>query len=120
MPDPLQRLVLSRTLWLPGGPPLVGFVWQLAAHLRVATLPRKTRASWSRRVGVGSVLLAAMAMLGHVVRLARAPGGERALLQHVVSSVRVGPLVTGFDLLLDPLSAAACALACAVAIAGAV
>ncbi len=121
MPDPLQRLVLSRTLWLIVAPPLAGFVWHLLEPLRPAgKTPPVPRSQMTWRVGVGSVLVASTATLSHVVRLARAPEGARALLQHAGSSVRVGSLVTGFDLLFDRLSGSACAFACAVAIAGAV
>ena len=117
MPDPLQRLVLSRSLWLMVAPPMLGLFWHLAAHLRERRAG-KARMEWTRRVGFGSVLLASAATLGHVLTLARAPAEARALVQHVGSSVRTGPVVAGFDLLLDPLSGAASTLACAVAIAG--
>jgi hypothetical protein len=117
MPDPLQRLVLSRSLWLMVAPPILGFFWHLAAHL-LDRSAGKARMEWTRRVGFGSVLLASAVTLGHVLTLARAPAQARALFQHVGSSVRAGPVVAGFDLLLDPLSGAACTLACVVAIAG--
>ncbi len=118
MPDPLQRLVLSRTLWLMVAPPLLGFFWSLGRRLRPAAEAQPE--PWPRRVGVGSVLLASGATLVHVARLAYAPAGVGALLQRVGSGARIGPVDTGFDLLLDPLSGAACSLACAVAMAGAV
>ena len=78
------------------------------------------RTAWTRRVGVGSILLASASTLAHVVRLAQAPVGARVLLEHLGSNARTGPVVVGFDLMLDSLSGATCALACAVALAGAV
>ncbi|HEX4628685.1 MAG TPA: hypothetical protein VH137_07840, partial [Gemmatimonadales bacterium] len=78
----------------------------------------KARLEWTRRVGFGSILLASAVTLGHVLLLVRAPAQARVFVQHMGSTVGGVLLVAGFDLLLDPLSGAACALACAVAIAG--
>src|SRR3984957_10783220 len=68
-----ERLALSPTLWLALAPPLAAFVWQLARGLRAS---RRGGADdpWARRVGVGSVVLASGATLGHALRLARATG----------------------------------------------
>jgi hypothetical protein len=115
MSDPLQRAV-SRTLWLVVAPPLVAFVWQLARGLhgqRAADDP------WPRRLGAGSSLLSAAALLGHEFALVRAAKGTVALVEPAVGGARFGALEFGFALALDRLSAAACTLACVVALAAA-
>jgi hypothetical protein len=117
MPDPLQRFVSSRTLWVMVATPLFGFLWHLAACLRRSSQPRPGR--WARGIGVGCVALSSVVAALHVLKLAQEPVASRALWQHLGSSVRVGPFAAGFDLLLDPLSGVACSLACLVALASA-
>lgn len=115
MSDPLQRAV-SRTLWLVVAPPLVAFVWQLARGLRGQ---RAADDPWPRRLGAGSSLLSAAALLAHEFALVRAAKGTVALVEPAVGGARFGALEFGFALALDRLSAAACTLACVVALAAA-
>jgi hypothetical protein len=77
-----ERLALSPTLWLALAPPLAAFVWQLARGLR-ASRGGGTDDPWARRVGVGSVVLASGATLGHALRLARAATGVEAFVQTI-------------------------------------
>src|ERR1700722_17768824 len=132
-----ERLALSPTLWLALAPPLAAFVWQLARGLRAY---RRGGADdpWARRVGVGSVVLAAGATLGHALRLARATGVD-AIVQTIGPAFapafgpsagahdasldaglgHAGLLDAGLGLRFDSLSGVACGLACAVAIGAA-
>jgi hypothetical protein len=121
MTEPLQRLVASRTLWLIVAPPLFGFLWHLATGLRrTAADGRSGRATASvRNVGIGAVLLACAATLGHAARLVRAAPGIEGLFQHGAGGTLAGSVDTGLGLLFDPLSGIACTLACAVAAAAA-
>jgi hypothetical protein len=113
MPEPMA---LSRTLWLVIAPPLASSGWMLARELAGARLRVGDGTDpWTRRVGVGSVVLASGATLGHVLRIARAPADTTALVEPL--GVAAGPLQAGASLRFDFLSAAACGLACAVAIA---
>jgi hypothetical protein len=120
MTEPLQRLVASRTLWLIVAPPLFGFLWHLAMGLRRAAGGRTERAPASvRNVGVGAVLLACAATLGHAARLVRAAPGVEGLFQHGAAGSIAGSVDVGLGLVFDPLSGIACALACAAAAAAA-
>jgi hypothetical protein len=115
----LQRLVLSRTLWLLFAWPLAGLAWQLTvARTRIARSPdgrAMLRALDSSRIaGLGSIVLAASTLLGHAILLARLPAGARALVE---PCARVGGLDAGFELLLDSRGLAACALACVATLA---
>jgi hypothetical protein len=127
MPEPMA---LSRTLWLVVAPPLAGFVTllakELAAHRRRSPVDRlaaggETRPSaepaelWARRAGVGSVVLASGATLGQALRLVREPAGTEAIVQPLGAAA--GPYDPGSGLRFDSLSATACGLACAVALA---
>src|SRR5579859_2702790 len=105
----------TRTLWLIVAPPLAGFVWQLGREICKTKGAGPDR--WSRRVGVGSVVLASGATLGHVLRLARDPTGTGALVQSAVAPIDVGPLALRLGLRLDPVSGAVSGLACAAAMA---
>jgi hypothetical protein len=105
---------LSRTLWLIVAPPLAGFVWHLVRRMRD---PGGSGLDASaRRIGVGSVVLAAGATLGHTLRLARAPAETTAFVESAAGNVHAGRLGVGIGLRLDRLSATAALLACAVAI----
>src|ERR1019366_8420067 len=119
MSDPLQRVV-SRTLWLVVAPPFAAFVWQLVRGLRGAG---GAYDPWPRRLGVGSILSASAALLGHEFALARAPRGAGGLLEPAVGGAclraRLGALDVGFGLAFDRLSVCACTLACVVALAAA-
>lgn len=125
MPDyaaALQRLVLSRTLWLVVAWPLAGLAWQL-----LVARPRIERArdagavlrelALARVAGVGGVALASTATLGHALLMARLPPGSRVLFEPLLRGARFGALDAGIDLLLDGRALAACALACAVTLA---
>jgi hypothetical protein len=121
----LQRLILSRTLWLIVGWPLAGCLWQLLVarpRLRRAQGPdAKLRALASTRVaGLGGLVLAATATVGHAVLLLRLPPGGRVLFEPVARGARFEQLDAGVDLLLDSRSLAACALACGVTLAAGV
>jgi hypothetical protein len=115
MPEPMA---LSRTLWLVVAPPVAGFVWLLtkdrAGSRRVAG---NEAGPWTRRVGFGSVVLAAGATLGHALRLVRAPAGVEALVEPLGAAAWEPDADSG--LRFDSLSATFCGLACAVAIAAA-
>jgi hypothetical protein len=105
----------SRTLWLIVAPPLAGFAWQLVREIGRA--PRSGSDRWSRRVGVGSVVLASGATFGHALRLAREPAGTGALVQSATAAIDFGPLALHLGLRLDPVSGAVSGLACAAAMA---
>jgi hypothetical protein len=120
----VQRLVLSRTLWLVVAWPLAGFAWQL-----LVARPRIERSldagdvlrelARARVAGFGCVALTATATLGHALLLARLPAGARALYEPVARGARFGELDAGLDLLLDVRSLAVSALACVAALAAA-
>jgi hypothetical protein len=133
MSDPLQRVVspvvafptvlspavlspgvLSHTLWFIFTPPLLAFAWQLARGLRGAGAANDP---WPRRVGLGSTLLASVALLGNEVGLARTPIGTQALVQRAAGGLRFDTLAFAFGLVFDRLAVAACTLACVVALA---
>src|ERR1700679_989875 len=113
MSDSVQR-VIPPTLWLIVAPPLIALAWQVARGF-----PRAKAAGdpWPRRVGMGSILLAAAALLGHEVDLARGPLGTRSLVQAQVAGAHLDAFDFGFTLVLDRLAVAACTLACVAALA---
>jgi hypothetical protein len=127
MPDyvgTIQRLVVSRTLWLVVAWPLVGLAWQVAvARRRIARAGDAgavLRELASARVaGVGCIALAVTATLGHAVLLARMPAGARALYQPLARGARFGHVDAGVELLLDARALAACSLVCAVTLGAA-
>ncbi len=117
----LQRVVLSRTLWLVVAWPIVGFVWQvLVVRRRLARArgPDATKRALgsARNAGVGCLALAAAATLAHALVLAGAPHAEQALFEPGARGVVVGQLDAELDLSFDPLSATFCGLACFVAL----
>ena len=116
-----ERLALSRTLWLIVAPPVLGFVWQIARGLARRGPPPGRAGSdpWARRIGVGSVVLASGATLGHALRLARSAGDIDALMQGGVGGLVVGPLDTAFRIRFDALTGSACGVACVAAVAAA-
>ena len=117
----LERVVISRTLWLVVVWPIVGFLWQALVvrrrllHARGADAAKRALGA-ARNAGVGCVVLAAAATLAHSLVLAGAPHGEQALFEPGAPGVRLGQLDAQVDLLFDPLSAMFCALACLVAL----
>jgi hypothetical protein len=117
----LQRLVLSRTLWLVVAWPIAGFAWQALvarpsmARARGQAAMRGSLAS-ARNAGIACVALATVSTLAHAVVLSRAPEGAHALFQHVARGARFGQFDGEVDLLFDRLSATFCALACLVAL----
>jgi hypothetical protein len=124
MPDyagPLQRLVPSLTLWLVVAWPFAGVLWQVLVVRRRAerarTLHEARRAlRWARNGGLWFLALAFATTVAHVVVLVGASrGGAGALFQPLARGARFGQLDAQIDLLFDPLSAAFCSLACAVA-----
>ena len=115
MPDyagPLQRLVLSRTLWVILVLPTVGALWQLLVERR-----RSTEAG--HRLALVFLALTATATIAHVAILAELPAGRRALLEPIAPEARIGQLDVSLALWFDPLAAGAAVLACVVALAGA-
>jgi hypothetical protein len=115
MPDyagPLQRLVLSRTLWLILVWPAVGALWQLLVE-------RRRDADSARRTAIASLALALAATLAHVVILAQLPPGRRALLEPLGAGTRIGQLDLSLAIWFDPLAAAAAVLGCVVSLAAA-
>ncbi len=113
-----ESLAPSRTLWLIVAPPIIAVLWQIAKGLTRRSRPAgRGSDAWERRVGVGSVVLASGATLGHALRFARAPAGTAAFVERGIGGIVAGPLDASLGLRFDPLSATACGLACAVAIA---
>src|SRR5580704_1698468 len=91
----LQRLALSRTLWLVVAWPLVGLLWQLGVARRrvgragdAGAVLRELRSA--RLAGLGCIALTATATLGHALLLLRLPAGSRALLEPVARGARFG------------------------------
>src|SRR5579885_137964 len=96
----LQRLVLSRTLWLVVAWPLAGLAWQLVVARPLIEGARDAGAvlrelARARVAGVGGVALAATATLGHALLLARLPAGARALYEPLGRAARFGALDAG-------------------------
>jgi hypothetical protein len=128
MPDPagmLQRLALSRTLWLVVAWPLVGLAWQVLVARPHIGRSRDAgevlrRLAAARVAGVGTVALAATALLGHLFLLLRLPRGMRVLFEPLAAGSRVPSLDAGTALLLDTRALMACGLACVVTLAAAV
>jgi len=119
MPDyaaPLQRIVLSHTLWLVLAWPIAGLAWQaLVARARVAAArpagrPRERRSAV--HVALATLALTLAAVGAHAVVLARLPSGSRMLLEHVALGARVGLLEADLDLRLDPAAAGLALVAC--------
>src|ERR1019366_3544082 len=88
MSDPLQRVV-SRTLWLVVAPPFAAFVWQLVRGLRGAG---GAYDPWPRRLGVGSILSASAALLGHELALS---GGLLSFLAGGLATAWLGWTLVG-------------------------
>jgi hypothetical protein len=108
----LQRLVLSRTLWLILVGPAVGAIWQLVVE-------RRRAAGDARRSAMFSLVLAAGTTAAHVVILARLPHGGRALLEPIAGGAHIGQLDASLALWFDPIAAAGALLACMVALVAA-
>jgi hypothetical protein len=122
---PLQRIVLSHTLWLVVAWPILGFAWQvLVARRRIARTrspdTRRRALASARNAGLSCMALAMASTLAHAVVLARAPEGPSALFEPLARGARIGQLDAEFDLLFDTLGATFCALACLVALGVAV
>ena len=118
----LQRVVLSRTLWLVVVWPIAGFAWQVVVVRRRAAAVRGPEAAKrafaaARNAGVGGSMLAAAATLAHIWVLAGASHGEQALFEPLARGARFGRLDAGLDLSFDATSGAFCALACLIALA---
>jgi hypothetical protein len=116
MPDyagPLQRLVLSRTLWVILVLPALGALWQLLVERR---RPTESGHRWA----LVFLALTATATIAHVAILAELPAGRRALLEPIAPEARIGQLDVSLALWFDPLAGGAAVLACVVALAGAI
>jgi hypothetical protein len=124
MPDfagPLQRLVLSRTLWLVLAWPIGGLAWQVFfARRRIARASNAAAVvralASARNASIACTALATASTLAHAVVLARAPRGA-ALFEHIAGGARSGQFRAEIDLWFDALSATFCVLACVVALA---
>ena len=99
---PLQRIELSRTLWLVVALPL------LAAAVQLVLARRAASSRVIARVGIAAIAAVLGAVVVHGVELARLPADERFVFEHLWRLVRVGQLDVNVDLALDPLSAVAC------------
>lgn len=122
---PLQRIVLSRTLWLVVIWPLVGALWQAKPASRAirgkdpAATASEEHGS-GRDAAVGFAALALTATLAHAIVLMQLPSSSRVLVEHVLPGLRIGQVDVGIDISLDLLSTAFCILACLVALAASV
>ncbi len=113
MPDaasPLQRWVVSQTLWLILALPAVGF--------GVQTLLPRDRGDRARIAALATLCLSLAAVVIHVAMLARA-GASAMLLDHVAQGPRIGRIIADLDLRFDPLTAGACLLSTFVALVAA-
>ena len=109
--------VLTRTLWLLVAAPLAGFLWHLVAAVRA-----KAHAKEAPRGDVAGMLAiggCAGSALVHVASLARKEPGA-FFAETLTSGVRTARFDAPLALSLDPLAAAAIALACLMALIAAV
>jgi NADH-quinone oxidoreductase subunit M len=122
---PLQRVVLSRTLWVMVALPLLGVAWHVvlwrrrAAHAGVGG-PTEAQLSGARTVGLGTVVITTAAVIGHAIALLRLDAGSRAMLDPLARGVALGGLEAPLDLWMDATAAVECTLACAAATGAAV
>jgi hypothetical protein len=122
---PVLRLAASGTLWLVVAMPLLGALWQVVVARRMIERARGSggharELGRARQAALVSIGLAAAATLAHALMLSRAQGpGEHALFERLGRGVRVGVLDAGIDLVLEPMTAVACALICGAALAAA-
>jgi hypothetical protein len=119
---PLQRLALSRTLWLVLLWPLLGAVWQLLVARRGVSAEGsvgRRETALARHMAMAALVLTATSALAHAVLLARLPPAGHALLQPLLAGLRLGLFDASFALWFDPLSAAGVLLACLVALGAA-
>jgi hypothetical protein len=120
MPDyaaPLQRLMISRTLWLILLWPILGAAWQMLVERRRPARGRSSDGSVGRGMALASLALATTATLAHIAILGRLPIGQRALFEPLTDGARIGQIDATLALWFDPLAAAGAALACLVALA---
>lgn len=111
---PLQRIALSRTLWLVVVLPLA------AAAVQLVVARRGASARAVARVGIAATATALVAVAAHGVELARLPADERFLFEHLWRLVRVGQLDVNLDLAFDPLGAVACGVVASAALFAAI
>ncbi|MDP9033590.1 MAG: hypothetical protein M3O50_02195 [Myxococcota bacterium] len=120
----LQRIALSRTLWLIAAWPAVGFAWQVLVVRRRVALARGERATnvaraSGRFAGIAFLLLATSTTLAHFAVLEGAPGEARVLLEEGPFVGRFGWLDAHVALCFDALAAWSCSYACAVSLVAA-
>ena len=101
---PLQRVVLSRTLWVMVALPLLGVAWHVVLWRRRAAHaggggPTEAQLSGARTVGVGTAVVTAAAVIGHVISLLRLDAASRAMLDPLARGVALGGLEAPLDLL---------------------
>ncbi|HTQ48118.1 MAG TPA: NADH-quinone oxidoreductase subunit M [Polyangiaceae bacterium] len=122
---PLQRVVLSRTLWVMVALPLLGVAWHVVLWRRRAAVaggggPTQAQLTGARTVGLGTAVVTAAAVVGHVISLLRLDAATRAMLDPVARGVALGGLEAPLALWMDGTSAVECTLASAVALGAAV
>jgi hypothetical protein len=105
--SPLERWVLSRTLWLVLAPTAIGLLWLAALP------PERTR--WARAIAVATLGLSLALVAAHALVLTGAGGA--VLFDPVAQGPRIGPLMADSSLRFDPIAAVASALATVVALA---
>jgi hypothetical protein len=116
--DALSRAVPAHTLWLVVAPLVVGATAHgVAAARRRSGGDLPENAETTRLVGAASLGVAAGALVGHAVVLARSSATRGALVQPLPVGLRVGEVDVGLALCLDAVALAACGVAAAVAIA---
>lgn len=117
MPGAEPHAVLTRTLWLLVAAPLAGFFWHLVTGLYAQRLAKETpRGDVAGMLAVG---VCAGSAVAHIFALAReTPGAFFA--ESLTSGLRTARFDAPLALSLDPLAAAAIALACVTALIGAV
>ncbi|HEX8790210.1 MAG TPA: NADH-quinone oxidoreductase subunit M [Polyangiaceae bacterium] len=117
--------MLSRTLWVMVALPLLGLAWHLVLWRRrrppvEGDRPAEAQLAGARTVGVGTAVVTAAAVLGHVIALLRLDPASRAMLDPLARGVPLGGLEAPLDLWMDGRAAVECTLACAVGTAAAV
>jgi hypothetical protein len=103
---PLERWVLSRTLWLVLAPPAIALVW-------LAALPRE-RSRWARTIAAAALGLSLALIAVDALALSQAAGA--VLFDPVARGARIGPLMADSSLRFDAMTAGASALATLVAL----
>lgn len=118
----VQHVVVSGTLWLLVVPLFLGLVFHAFGYIYRgrSTRPPAGRTHADALVGLGCVGLVTGSAFGHMLVVLRAPTLGGAYSEAVPSGIRVAGADLGVALVLDWVSAALCAFACALVFAVAV